>query len=170
VTGYSIGSSANLDGPIGFGASFGFLDVDGADSRPTVLSIGGSYDLPVSGIAACPIAGFEWGHWSDSFEDESLEISTYSFPIGLSVGSRVGDEAGVVFLPNARAGLLYMRASFSGSDPEFGDFDESDSETEFFFGGGVTVGFGQFFGNVGVFKSTLDGSDAVFSVGFGMAF
>jgi hypothetical protein len=170
ATGYMLGTRANFHGPIGLGAEIGIIDVDNVDRNATVIALDGSWDLPVEGLAVCPVAGMSLGMWSDSFDGATLDVTTAGLPVGFSVGARVGEpDAAAVLLPHARAGLWYQRVTVKVSEGNL-SVSGSDSDTLFFFGGGMTMGLGQFYGNVGVAKTTGEDSEAVLSVGLGIVF
>jgi len=168
-TGFEAQGRANLDGPISLGAGFGIIDLDNVDSNITTMNAGFAYDLATEGFAACPIAGVGYGTWSDSFQGVSLDISALSFPIGLGVGARVGEGGAAVLIPNAQAGLFFQRLKVSVLDG-IDQFDETDSETEFFMSAGATLDFGQFFVRAGVSRTTVDDADTVLGLGVGIVF
>jgi|GEM_PF-3959706 len=168
-TGFGGSGTANLDGPLSLNAGAAVVDIDGLDSNLKSLSGGVAYDLPIEGFAACPFAGAGYDTWSGSFEGVSTDLSVLSLPLGLSVGVSVGDGESAILIPSASAGLLYQRGSVSASDG-FDQVDESDSDTEFFVGGGAAVAFGQLFLRVGISTTTADGSSSVISAGVGVVF
>lgn len=169
MTGYGATASANLDGPISVGGSAGIHDLDNVDSNVTVLSGRVAYELPVEDFSACPFGGVGYATWSDSFQGVSGNLSELSLPLGMGVGIRVGEEDSMALIPSAEAGLVYFRLSGSISDG-VDRIEDSTSETEFFVGGGATLQMGHFYGRAGVSKTTLDGSDAVVNLGFGLVF
>jgi len=169
ATGFGAEGRANLDGPLSVGAGIGIIDIDNVDSNVTTLSGGLAYDLPVEGFAACPTAGVGYSTWSDTSQGVTFDLSEVSFPLGLSVGTQLGEEDSVLLLPSAAAGLFYYRltGSISGGGESVSD---TESETEFFVGGGATLLLGQIFLRGGVSTTTVENSDATINLGLGIVF
>lgn len=169
ATGYSGSGRANLEGPMSIGARVGIVDIDNVSNNVVDVAGDVSYDLPVDGFEACPVIGLGYSTWSDSFEGVNVDLSEWRFPLGLGVGVVVGDDEGAQLIPSGYAGVLHMRFRGSATDG-IDQIDESDSETEFSFGGGATVRFNQLFVAGSVSTTTADGADSVLGITVGIVF
>lgn len=169
ATGYGIGGRANLLGPVAVGGNLSTTDLDGTDSNAFGVSADLSVDLPVEGFSACPVAGLGYTSWSDELEGVSADLSAIALPLGLSVGTRLGEAASAELIPTAQAGFLYYR--LSGTLAAGGQsVSDTESETAFFVGGGASLSFGQIFLQAAVATTTIEDSDATVTLGVGFRF
>jgi len=154
----SVGVEAayNMAGPLALQAGMDIVSIEDVDdSDENVFNVGASLDIASLGamigprVSVCPQARVVF---SDA-EDSNMAI-----PIGLGIGGDLG-LPGTALSAYAIPQLVILRTEI---------LDETETETEFGFRGGVNLGLGIF--NVGgeVQHLFIDGSDPVFGIRAGI--
>ncbi len=153
-------------GPISFQLFGGLLDYDDIDDNGGRFGGKIGYELPVTGFSVGPFVGAEYSSLSTGEGAEELSLSLLTIPVGIGVGTTlpVGPTAEVALY--AQPAYLYMQPGL-----EMGGVDaDLDSESEFGAEAGARLGFGRFLLGGSVEFTTVEDSDAVFSITAGLRF
>lgn len=164
--------SLNLRGPLAFSAGYARTDYDDIDPNANAFSGTVALKLPASlPVEVCPAVGLGYS----TLVDESTifgevfrsEYKTVTVPVGVSIGHRVALRNGVTVIPYAYPHALYIRSRVE--EPDLGgDFESTDSNTEFGTTLGVSVAFRSVFVRGSAFVSTIDESDPTLSISLGL--
>jgi hypothetical protein len=164
-TGYGITSVANLENPYAIGASLGAVDLDDWDSNQTVASALGLMEIPFLRFTACPVVEIQWGTLSETLPGGTLEVDSWAFPLGISVGSLFEVSPTMNVLPTGRLGLVHLRSSTEAN----GLAGETETATELFLDAGATLSVTPFFLR-GILRLGTGDLDTSFGVGAGIRF
>ncbi|MHB1168037.1 MAG: hypothetical protein ACYC28_01985 [Longimicrobiales bacterium] len=162
---YDIVLDANLLGPISFQVFGGLLDIDDIDDNGGRFGGRVGYELPVTGFSVGPFAGVEYMAFSTGEGDAEVSTSAFQIPIGVGIGTilPVGPTADVALY--AQPAYYYISSSVEMLGEEF-----DDSASEFGAEAGARLGFGRFLLGGSVEFTTVEDSDAVFSLTAGVRF
>lgn len=162
---YDIVLDANLLGPISFQLFGGLLDIDDIDDNGGRFGGRIGYELPVTGFSVGPFAGVEYMSFSTGEGEAELSTSAFQIPIGVGIGTTlpVGPTADVALY--AQPAYYYISSSVEMLGEEF-----DDSASEFGAEAGARLGFGRFLLGGSVEFTTVEDSDAVFSLTAGVRF
>jgi hypothetical protein len=160
---YGAGFRYNTLGPMSVSAGYTLTTPDEGDVNVHGFAAEAAYELPLTGVSACPVAGVGYSRMSES----GMTMSTLTVPVGAGIGYSFQAGPNMTVIPHAFPHLLWMRTSFDAEGlPEV----DPESTTEFGALVGVTFQMQRFFLNGGVTKTTAEGSKAVFSLGAGVLF
>ncbi len=162
---YTANLNANLLGPIAFELFGGLVDFDDIEDNGATFGGKVAYELGLANVSVCPLVGADYTTISAEEAGVEASVSTLVVPVGVGVGVALpaGGLGDVVLY--AQPSYLYMRFS-----AEEGDEDFSDSTNEFGAEAGATLGLGRFLVGGSVFFTTVEESDAVFSLTAGLRF
>jgi hypothetical protein len=168
VNSYGISLNANLEGPFSLEGGYQLSDFEDTDTNGNFFYGRVAYELPVAAVSVCPFAGA--GYFKASEEEAGIEgsIELTTIPIGLGIGKRLAVGESANFDIFARPQFLYLDASAEVSGGDGGFFGVSDSETEFGADLGANIVFSSFYAGAGVFLSTIEDADPLFSVRLGV--
>ncbi len=162
ATGYGLGGHANLTGPFSVGAGYTRVSYDNGDEGTNTFSGKAAYELPGSGISACPTVGLSYNRVPTTFGPNDGSVTTITVPVGFSVGNRLPAGPALSFTPFAMPHLLYVRTAVDdGTDTTV------ESTKQFGTVLGIVLGGQKFYGSAGVLLTTIDDSDPSFSIGLG---
>ena len=163
---YDIVLDANLMGPISFQLFGGLWDIDDFDDNGGRFGGRLGYELPVTGFSVGPFAGAEYTTISTGEGATEEKVSLLIVPVGIGLGTTlaVGPTADVALY--AQPAYYYMKPS-----AEVGGVDiDLDSQNECGAEAGARLGFNRFLVGASVEFTTVEDSDAVFSLTAGVRF
>lgn len=162
----------NLRGPLAISGGYSLVTYDGVDEKGHVFGGHVSYEIPNIGMSACPTVGASYGRTTarDPYYDDTLKLSTLTFPLGIGIGGTLVASENVTLTPYATPSLLVQRHSASVTLEGIGSESASESEVEFGMGVGATLGLQQLLLSGGVGFDTADETDSTFSFSVGMMF
>ncbi|HEX7089541.1 MAG TPA: hypothetical protein VF192_05360 [Longimicrobiales bacterium] len=160
---YGAGLRYNAMGPLSVGAGYTLTSPDAGDVNMHSFAADAAYELPLTGVSVCPVAGAGYSRMSES----GTTLSTLTVPVGAGIGYSFQASPTITVIPHAIPQLLWMRMTV---DSDLLPDAVSESETEFGALLGVTFQMQRFFLNGGVTKTTVEDSKAVFSLGAGVVF
>ena len=162
---YDIVLDANLLGPISFQLFGGLWDIDEVDDNGGRFGGRLGYELPVSGFSVGPFAGAEYTTISTGEGADEVSSSLLTIPVGIGIGAMLplGPTADVALY--AQPAYYYMSMNMEVAGVEF-----DDSQSEFGAEAGARLGFSRFLVGASVEFTTVEDSDAVFSVTAGVRF
>jgi hypothetical protein len=169
-TAYGVESRSNLPGNLAMGARLGLIDVDGSDEDLT--SVGGhlALELPARGaVGICPVAGVAYDFWSGSVAGADVDFSRLAFPLGISIGSRLGDGGGVAVIPAAQLGLMHQRFSGSASAGPL-LLQREGTRNDLYLDAGAGIQISRIEARAGIFRIFEDDAETIFRVGVGILF
>ncbi|HEU5208248.1 MAG TPA: hypothetical protein VFU06_02450 [Longimicrobiales bacterium] len=162
---YDLVLDANLMGPISFQLFGGLWDIDDVEDNGGRFGGKLGYELPVTGFSVGPFVGAEYTTFSAGEGDEEVSTSLLTIPVGIGIGTTlaVGPTADVALF--AQPAYYYMKADVEMLGAEF-----DESTNEFGAEAGARLGFGRFLVGGSVEFTTVEDSDAVFSLTAGVRF
>ncbi|CAN5748369.1 hypothetical protein BH23GEM11_BH23GEM11_09570 [soil metagenome] len=169
-TAYGVESRSNLPGNLGMGARIGLVDLDGTDEDLT--SVGGylAVELPARGaVGICPVLGVDYDFWSGTLAGADLDFSRLAFPLGVSIGSRLGDADGIAVIPAAQLGLMHQRFSGTASAGPL-LFQREGTRNDLYLDAGAGIQINRIEARAGIFRIFEDDAETVFRVGVGFVF
>lgn len=164
---YSVAGAVDLMGPLSVNGGVAIGTIDDIDDKQYGFGANVAYEIKGLSFSACPVVGLSYSTFSAEDEGASLSISSLDVPIGFGVGQTfaAGSNASVGLF--AIPALVISRGSFESESP-LGSFDTSETDTYFGADIGALFQTGSFFAGGSVFVSSLEDSDAIFSVNLGM--
>jgi len=163
-TGYGGEAVMNLLGPFSIGGAYGVVDADDSEEKITRYGLRGVYEFPSeSPVSVCPSLQGEYTTTSSTFIGQHVDVNTLAIPVGMALGTTLGNPVTAQVLPNAGAGLLYQRTQHSF--PATGS--TVSSETGFYFNAGATIAVWHIYAGAQVSTTTLEDSNAVVTVSAG---
>jgi len=169
-TAYGVESRSNLPGNLAMGARIGLVDLDGTDENLT--SVGGhlAMELPARGaVGICPVVGVDYDFWSGTLAGTELDFSRLAFPLGVSIGSRLGEGGGIAVIPAAQLGLMHQRFSGSASAGPL-LFQREGTRNDLYLDAGAGIQINRIEARAGIFRIFEDDAETVFRVGLGFVF
>lgn len=163
---YDVVLDANLLGPISFQLFGGLWDIDDVDDNGARFGGKVGYELPVASVSVGPFVGAEYATISSGEGVDEVKASLLTIPVGLGIGTTlpVGSTADVALY--AQPAYYYMKPELEIGGQEF----DADSQNEFGAEAGARLGFGRFLVGGSVEFTTVEDSDAVFSLTAGLRF
>jgi hypothetical protein len=152
---YGGGIGSNPSGPVGFGFSAAFIDLENTDTN--AFSVGGSLSLEAmtAPVSVCPVTGLSY------LRIEDIDINFFTIPIGVGLGGAIETTSSLRIIPFVVPQFLVLHAR---------GFGDSETETEFGVNFGVTFAGNSGFGSFDVGITTIDDSDLAFGVSAGFIF
>jgi len=166
---YSLAGSVDLIGPLSVNGNLNLGTIDDVDDKLYGAGANVAYELKGLGFSACPVVGLSYSRMKmeDAEEEASLTVSSFDVPIGFGVGQTFAAGSNANFGVYAVPQFIISRGKM---EMEVEGISVDDSETDTYFGANIGALFqtGSFFAGGSVFVSSLENSDAVFSVNLGV--
>lgn len=156
--------SYNSLGPVTVGAGLGVTTFDNSDENSLDASGLLGLEVPLTGLSGCVVTGLRYS--TIDFNDV-FSVSTLQVPIGFGIGKSIPAGPRTALVLNAVPQFLFVRSRTERTVAGDTDID-TDTEGEFGLDLGATLASSAVFGGFGVFMSTINNSDPVFTLSIGL--
>ena len=166
---YMADASYNFAGPLTVNVTAGITKPNDVDEDATNLGGRVAYEVGMSGLSACPVAGLLYSKFSTDLLGAEIDASAIMVPIGFGVGKSLPVGSTGALMLNAVPHYMYLRTKVD-VESGFGSGEETTTDNEFGIDLGATIHSRALYGGVGLNLTTIDESDPTFSIIFGVIF
>jgi hypothetical protein len=132
ATGYGVGITKMLGGPVSLSANAATYDLEIIDANQHRFEARMAYQLPVERLSICPALGAGYSTFGYELNGVGVNFSELYFPVGLGIGKELELARGLSLIPSAMVNLFLIREKRSATN-----WDDTVSVTETTYGLGA---------------------------------